>query len=266
MKLIHLTDLHIAVNRPEPALAGTADRTRQAIAEINALHGDAELCIITGDIVADPDPASYDLAQDIISELSMPTVGLLGNHDDRDMARRQLSCVAETSDGFLQQAIPTSRGLFLTLDTLAEGTHAGMLCDKRLEWVSQHLSAHPGPVWIFMHHAPFATGLAAMDSIGLDRDAANKLGDLLTKHGNVAHLFFGHYHRPMSGVWRGIPFSSHRSMMLQCALDLVTEHEVNAIYEEPQYAVVLADDERTVVHYHDFAANAVRVSMGSASG
>ena len=266
MKLVHLTDLHISADATDPALIGANDRTRRAIDEINRRHADAELCVITGDLVADPDPDAYRLAQALISSLDMPTYALIGNHDDRDMALHFLSSVNSDSTGHAQQAIRTTGGTFLLLDTNDPGTHAGQLCDRRLGWIAEQLNNTSGPVWIFMHHAPFPTGLAAMDTIGLNAQASDRLGELLSAHGNVAHLFFGHYHRPMSGVWRGIPFSSHRSMMQQCALDLVEEAHIPAIFEEPQYAVVLASDDRTVVHYHDFASPAETASMGSATG
>ena len=121
-------------------------------------------------------------------------------------------------------------------------------------------------IWIFMHHAPFDTGLAAMDTIGMEPDDAARLGDVLSSHSRIKHLFFGHYHRPMSGLWRGIPFSSHCSMMQHCALDLVETTHVRAIFEEPQFAAVLASDDRAVVHYHDVASSAEADSMGPATG
>lgn len=266
MKLIHLTDLHIDAGDASPALASANERTRAAINQINLQHDDAELCVITGDIVADPDPDAYRLAEELISSLKIPTYTLLGNHDDRDMARQILSSVKTDENGFLQKMVQTSRGAFMLLDTHDPTSHAGALCDQRLEWIQTQLDSSTGPVWVCMHHAPFATGLAAMDTIGLDPRTAERFGTLLSEHRNIAHLFFGHYHRPMSGVWRGIPFSSHRSMMQQCALDLVEETHVPAIFEEPQYAVVLASDDRTVVHYHDFACKADIGSLGPAAG
>ena len=266
MKFIHLTDLHISPGSTRKPLAGTEERSRQAFAEINAVHGDAELCIITGDIVDDPHPEAYDCAEELISTLTMPVYSLLGNHDNRAMGLNRLSSLRSDRKGFAQQAIPTSAGLFLTLDTNNEPEHNGMLCADRLDWIKEKVDATADPIWIFMHQAPFATGLAAMDTIGLDPAAARALGEILATSGKVAHLFFGHYHRPMSGVWNGVPFSSHRSMMMQCALDLTEPTYVPAVYEEAQYSVVLTAREQTVVHYHDFASRAETASMGPATG
>ena len=266
MKFIHLTDLHIMPGTDDPVLIRAEERTRQAIAQINADHGDAALCVVTGDIVADPDRAAYAHAEQLLAGLSMPVYSLLGNHDDRDMARTLLSTVTADENGFLQQAVDTPAGRFVMLDTKADVGHGGTLCEKRLTWIEAQLKAVAGPVWLFMHHAPFATGIAAMDEIGLDAPSSRALADLVQAHGNINHLFFGHYHRPMSGAWRGIPFSAHRSMMVQCALILPPQDDVTAIHEEPQYAIVLTDEDRTVVHYHDFVSDAATESMGPANG
>ena len=266
MKLIHLTDLHIAPEGTSKALEGTVQRTRRAIDVINTMHADAELCVVTGDIAYDPDEIAYDLAEELLSQLEVPTVSLVGNHDDRAMACAALSSIRDDGHGFAQQTKALSRGTAILLDTKDEGTHAGAFCATRQAWLEQQLSASDGPVWLFLHHAPFATGLAAMDTIGMKDEDARALADLLRAHGRVEHLFFGHYHRPMSGVWNGIPFSSHRSMMLQCALDFDTVEHLPVLAEEPQIAIVLADDERTIVHYHDFDTGHEPSSLGAPHG
>ena len=263
MKLIHLTDLHVAPEGMSDALAGTVERTRKAIDMINAKHADAELCVVTGDIAYDPDEAAYDLAQDLLSRLAVPTISLIGNHDDRAMACARLSSLRDDGHGFVQQTKALSRGTAILLDTKEDGTHAGAFCESRQTWLAQQLAACDGPVWLFMHHAPFATGLGAMDTIGMNDEDAGALAALLRAHGQVAHLFFGHYHRPMSGIWNGIPFSCHRSMMLQCALDFETVSHITAAAEEPQFAIILADDDRTIVHYHDFDSGKDLTSLGA---
>lgn len=266
MKLIHLTDLHIAPNDKGTAFEGAADRAARAVDIINAEHADAELCVVTGDIVYDPDPQAYELAAQILSKLEVPVVSLVGNHDDRVMAFNSLPSMRPDREGFAQRVVKTSGATCILLDTKAEGTHAGAFCIKRQVWLKEVLNENSGPepIWVFMHHAPFPTGLAAMDTIGLNPEDAHALGHLLTAHGGVEHLFFGHYHRPMSGRWRNITFSAHRSLMLQCALDLTTKEHVPAVPEEPQFAIVLAQQGATVVHYHDFDRNQPGLTLGAA--
>ena len=64
MKLIQLTDLHMVP--PGERLWGLEPRARldAAVAHINAHHGDAEACIVTGDLVDGGTPAAYEALPD----------------------------------------------------------------------------------------------------------------------------------------------------------------------------------------------------------
>jgi hypothetical protein len=77
----------------------------------------------------------------------------------------------------------------------------------------------------------------------------------------VQHLFFGHVHRPISGSWQGIPFSSLRATNHQVALDLHGSRAVPGSFEPPAYAVVLVDRHLTLVHNHDFLDASARFDL-----
>lgn len=71
-------------------------------------------------------------------------------------------------------------------------------------------------------------------------------------------MFFGHYHRPFSGKWGEISFSSLRGINHQVKLDFKSTFEI-CTFEEPQYSVVLIDEnlengeaKSICVHIHDF--------------
>lgn len=95
--------------------------------------------------------------------------------------------------------------------------------------------------------------LKALDSIGINQSDAAVVANMVRGRNNIKHWFMGHYHRPMSGQWLGIPFSCLRSLMLQASLDFTTTDKMLGKHEQPQYCVVLLEDDKTVVHYHDFA-------------
>ena len=57
----------------------------------------------------------------------------------------------------------------------------GYLCAERLAWLEQRLAEAPErPTLIFMHHPPFLTGLAPLDTIGLTN--ADMLGAVIARH------------------------------------------------------------------------------------
>lgn len=255
MKFIHLSDLHIAVDPTEAALQGAIERCRQAVADITARFPDAEFCVATGDLAADPDDGAYRLVQKTFDSLPIPVHFIPGNHDDRRMAMAHLPQIKADGHGFAQKAERLSLGVGLFLDTVRHGHPSGEYGHRRQEWLKAQLDTYAGePLFVFLHHAPFATGLVAMDGMGMDATSSRELGDILSSHDAPVHLFMGHYHRAFSGSWRGMPFSCVPSMIVQVGLELSEISKAGTVFEPPQYAVVLADEERTIVHYHQFAS------------
>lgn len=255
MKFIHLSDLHIAVNPQASAIKGGLERSQKAIADIKARFEDAEFVVVTGDLIADPDEGAYKLVADTFGALSCPVHFILGNHDDRQMAMAHLPQLRADEGGFAHYAQRLSYGVGLFLDTVRPGHPGGQFCQARQHWLNEQLAAYAGePLFVFMHHAPFATGLVAMDAMGMDAKSGQALGDILCRHSGPRHLFMGHYHRAFSGSWRGMPFSCVPSMIVQVGLELRELSKAGTVFEPPQYAVVVADDQRIVVHYHQFAS------------
>jgi hypothetical protein len=92
--------------------------------------------------------------------------------------------------------------------------------------------------------------------------------DVIAPHkARIRHLFFGHVHRAIFGNWRGIGFSCMRGLNHQVALDLSPEQPViPGDLAGPAYGVVLLDDDRVVVHLHDFADRSPRFSLHAPEG
>lgn len=262
MKFIHLTDLHICPKGHRLFDQDTSETLQTAIEDIIENHSDAAFCAITGDLTHKAEPEAYQHLKELLAPLPIPIHMTIGNHDLRAPAREALSLPTDTN-GFIQTSVETEIGTLLFLDTVVEGTNEGAYCAARINWLRDALDAANGrPVWLFMHHSPFPLGMPAMDQIQLAPEDCGTIAEALKGH-DVRHLFFGHYHRPVSGQWDGIPFSSHRSLMLQCLMDLEAIEEVYGIREEPQYAVCLVENGLTRVHIHDFASSAEHVSMGA---
>ncbi len=264
MKIIHLTDTHfghtgqmIYQRSPVPAL-------KNAVASINAEHGDAEMVVITGDLAHAGHPDAYANLAQTLSELNMPYHLVIGNHDHRPTVSEFFKDFKLDENGFAQQAIAIKNGLFLLLDTVKEGTHAGYYCQQRFEWLERQLTqAGDTPVYLCMHHAPFDTGIPSMDVIGLDKQHSRQLGELLAGFPQVKHIFFGHYHRPIAGQWNGIAFSTLRSMNHQVRLNMNEADMIFGCFEEPQYCVVLLKEDRTLVHYHDYMHSSEHFEIGA---
>jgi 3',5'-cyclic AMP phosphodiesterase CpdA len=250
MKFLHVTDPHII---PEGALCGSdpAARLRACIADINAHHADAAAVVVTGDLTDTGDDASYARLAAILADLTPPAHLLIGNHDRRGAFRAAFPETPVDGDGFVQYGLDTPAGRFLCLDTVDEGHHHGRLGPARLAWLEAELDGAQGsPVFLFMHHAPLPVGHALLDGIGLLD--ADDLAAVVSRRTNIRQIFFGHLHRPVCGHWRGIPFAGLPSLNHQTALDLTGSDVWIGAYEPPAYAVVLAQPDATVVHFHNF--------------
>jgi 3',5'-cyclic-AMP phosphodiesterase len=251
MKFIHLTDLHLVA--PGRRLYGLdpSARLRAAIADINANHADAAFVLITGDLAHHGEPAAYEALKASLGELASPCHLLIGNHDDRAAFLRAFPAALVDEHGFVQGLVATPAGSFILLDTHEPGTHEGRLCERRLAWLDRTLAGlHGQAVFLAMHHPPLPLALPAMDAFGLLE--RRELADVVARHGNVRHVFFGHVHRPLHGNWEGIPFSTQRGLSHQVAMHSGEQPGIPGSHEPPAYAIVLVDDGSVVIHVHDF--------------
>ena len=102
-----------------------------------------------------------------------------------------------------------------------------------------------------MHHLPFNIGIPTLDRINLQEDKLC-IREIVNDIPNIKHLFFGHVHRPVSGSWHGIPFSTLRGTNHQVQLDVKTEDCLSISHEPPVYCVILLEPQQTTVHFNDY--------------
>lgn len=260
LKFVHLTDTHLV--EPGRAIYGSdpAWRLRQAVESINGEHGDAAFVIVTGDLAHWGEPAAYAELRRLLALLRPPVHLLIGNHDDRGAFRQAFDTTPTDPAGFVQYGFSLGGLRHVALDTHEPGVSWGVFCEQRAGWLAEELAAASEPVHLYIHHPPCALGIPAMDRIAL-RDTAALRAALAPHRHKLRHLFFGHLHRPMAGSWWGIPLSTVRGTNHQVALQLADTDRVAGSFEPPQYAVVLADAEQTIVHLHDFGDRSARFPL-----
>ncbi|MFG1417598.1 metallophosphoesterase [Xanthobacter sp. V0B-10] len=267
IKIVHLSDTHLVAAPLRLYGLDPRERLARAIADIRANHDDADLYVVTGDLAHWGEAEAYAAFAAEWERAGLPVVFLIGNHDDRETFRRSVPGAMGDENGFVQGERRIGDVTCLFLDTVTPGSHVGSFCERRQAWLARALDAAVGDVAIFMHHPPLAVGVAPMDAIALaDADA---LAAVLEPHrARIRHLFFGHLHRPISGSWRGWPFSGTRGLNHQLALDghlridgRAASGDIVGSREAPGYAVALMDDHSVVVHFVDVSDEDARFSL-----
>jgi Icc protein len=250
MKFIHVTDLHLVQENEVLWGLKPIESLDACLADIAKHHADAAFVAITGDLAERGEVAAYELLKQRLATLDLPVLLMLGNHDDRSNFKQVFSDVPLDHGGFVQQVREEHGGVFLFLDTLkGPPSSAGLYTPERRQWLTQQLDKAAGkPVYLFMHHPPFSIAHELMDKIMLDDP--EEFAALLQGH-DVKHIFFGHGHRAVSGVWRGISFSALPSLNHQLPL---VGGSVETVYshEPPAYAVVHVTGEGIIVHNDAF--------------
>ena len=259
MKIIHITDFHLAA--PGETLWGLdpCDRTGRCLDDIARWHSDADFCVISGDLTNQGDTSAYEWIVGRLEKFPLKTFLMLGNHDAREGFAQAFPDTGRDENGFVQYAHRTDQGVFLFLDTVKGPVSEGEYCAARREWLAGQLeTAANDPVWIFMHHPPFDVALPYMDRIKLEQPQA--FADVLAGHKNIRHIFFGHVHRAAFVHWRGIPCTCLPGTCHQIPLN---RDSVGTPYsaEPPMYGVVHIEDDKTIVHF-DACLDRAPVDMG----
>lgn len=222
MIIAQITDMHI---RPAGTLAygrvDTAPYLSRAVEHLLRLTPRPDVVLATGDLVDGGTAAEYRRLRDLLAPLPMPVYLIPGNHDDRDALAAAFPDHAYLPrDGrFMQYVVEEHPVRLVALDTLVPGQVGGLLCEERLGWLAARLGEAPDrPTVIFMHHPPFTTGIANMDSHGL----ANARGfvEVVRRHPQVERVVCGHLHRPIQVRVAGTLASTAPSTAHQVVLDL----------------------------------------------
>lgn len=254
MKIVHISDIHIH----DAQIAGfdPVERFRACLAHVEAHNANADVVMISGDLVHDGDRDAYVRLRDMLdaSPLAPHIQLMIGNHDSRENFQAVFPTVPADENGFVQYTFDRAGYRLMCLDTMQPGTHAGRLCEQRLAWLSNELERarfDELPVLLFMHHNPMTVGVWSTDVIGLKEQEA--FGEIVgAERDGIRHLFFGHCHYSLSGSLLGIPFSAPRSTCHPCWPEFAGKWAMGVGPMSPNYNVALLSSEAVVVHTIDF--------------
>lgn len=86
IRLAAIGDLHLRTDIPQ-----------QMLDDLRSIDGSADLLVITGDLTEGGKIPEVELAAELLSQIRMPKVAVLGNHDRRGIRRKAMRIVLEAS-------------------------------------------------------------------------------------------------------------------------------------------------------------------------
>ena len=268
-KLLFISDPHITA--PGHTIIGLDPKARMKAVLDAAVadHPDATALILLGDLTHDGSAAAYRVLAELLADVPMPVIPMMGNHDNRETFLTQFPDAPQTASGHIQTVLDIGHHRIITLDSLdgppyAPDHHAGRLCPDRRAFLQDALDGRDGRhVLVCIHHPPFDTGIRGMDRIKL-ADGDSML-DQLAAAGQV-HLICGHIHRNMSGSTRGVPWSMFKSPCHQGPIDLASPNSHLSVDEPGAYGLALLGDDGVIVHTQDVGLPSGQVHPGYDAG
>jgi 3',5'-cyclic AMP phosphodiesterase CpdA len=245
--LVQLSDPHIT--HPGRLISGRVDTgaaLRHAVARVLQLRPKPVAVLISGDLVDQGHPAEYAQLRELLAplwEAGLPLALLPGNHDARAPLQAAFAGLdgvhcGEPGAGSIQYALDLPGPLRLVvLDSLMPGRPEGGFDDARLAAADALLAARPDmPTLVALHHPPHATGLAAMDAMGLQSGGAG-FEALIAAHPQVQRVVCGHLHRLTLGRVAHAAALSAPSTAHQVALDLAPDAALSLALEPAGWLV-----------------------------
>jgi len=251
LKFIVLSDIHLV---PEGQLSNgldTAERLRLAIDDINRDHADADFCLLAGDLADRGEAEAYERLKSLLVPLSVPVHVTLGNHDNRPVFLESFAEAEADENGHVNKVIDLKGYRIIVLDSSEPGKVSGILCDQRLEWLQARLDeSRDRPVIVVLHHHANDLFLP-VDEIKLEE--AEKFIAVLKTHPDIRQVIAGHVHITTTGLYHGIPFTTLAGSHYSVSAHLTSVPGSQKRLEGTgQYAIVLADQATTLVHFNDY--------------
>ncbi|MGB0466084.1 MAG: metallophosphoesterase [Pontibacterium sp.] len=191
LKLIQVSDLHLQITA-DTLFRGysTEQRWQQVLAHLLEYHRDADLLLLTGDLVHHAGIPAYERLIQSLQPCPFPCLWLPGNHDDP----AQMQAVGNTPLNSKQYDFDGWRLLLLDTTAKPDGRGGGSLADSELQFLQQQLQRTDDKhCLIVMHHNPVPVHSVWQDAIALGN--AEHFWHCLSGARTVKGIIFGHVHQ-----------------------------------------------------------------------
>jgi 3',5'-cyclic-AMP phosphodiesterase len=189
--VIQITDTHILDDgAPSFNDYDTSASLIEVIEKIKEAESDADLILLTGDLVHEPTESAYQKLADYLSVLTTPILFLPGNHDLPDL----MKYVMGANGHDMGNLIKFDDWLIILLNTCVEGEHSGELSPEELVFLRTSLNANPDlHCLIALHHHPVTINSRWMDAMALLN--AEEFLKITDDFEQIRAIIWGHIHQ-----------------------------------------------------------------------
>jgi Icc protein len=246
MIIAQLSDTHV-LERDEQNFVDNNASLASIVASLNAEAPRPDLVLATGDLTNWGYPGQYEMLAELLDDLEIPLLPLMGNHDDRTLTRKTFPDVPWVDADHASWVTTTGDVTLVGLDSTDPDTHGAVFDKERQLWLESCLAAADGPVILTLHHPPFTTGVDWMDSSGFAGLAALRrvIAENSTK---ILRILCGHFHRPVVTTVEGVTTSVCLAGTYHVALDLRPAADRSIIRDPRGYQLHLLDGASVVTH------------------
>lgn len=211
IKIIQITDTHILDDgAPSFNDFDTSASLKLVVETIKEKEADADLILLTGDLVHEATETAYQKLADHLATLTIPILSLPGNHDIPERMRYVMG--ANGHD--MGNLIKFGNWLVILLDTCVKGEHSGELSGAELEFLRSTLQSHPDAhCLIALHHHPVSINSSWMDAMSLIN--AKEFFDVIDDFDQVRAIIWGHIHQEFEAERKGVSLFGTPSTCLQ---------------------------------------------------
>ena len=261
LKFVVMSDLHLVPEGELSMTLDTAARLEAAVEAVNARYGDADFCVLAGDLADLGQAAAYERLKAIIARVDIPVHVTLGNHDDRPAFLSVMGDDHAAETGNVDKVIDIKGYRIILLDSSEPGRVDGVLEAGQIAWLRARLAeALDRPVIVILHHNANALHIESDNIAILEPEA---FLDALATHPDIRQVIAGHVHLTSTAMWRGIPFTTLAGGHYSVGFNV---DQPNAPYKRltgpGQMAVVVATDDRTTVLFEDFIDGNDEILLG----